>query len=56
MSKYFLKCSCGNDEFKYIEEVNLYTCTKCNYDYDPNFDIGKIITKLTDEELEKLKK
>jgi len=54
MAKYFLKCKCGSDNFKYIKEVNLYTCTKCNHEFDPNFDIGEIITKLTNEELKRM--
>lgn len=56
MAKYYLKCPiCGNTDFKYIKEVNLYTCNKCNQDYDPDFDIGDMLTVEYSEKEEKIR-
>ncbi|WP_192930334.1 hypothetical protein [Alkaliphilus pronyensis] len=56
MPKYYIKCKCGNDEFKYIEEVNMYICTKCDSDYDPHFHICDMITEDTLEDVDKIQK
>jgi hypothetical protein len=54
MAKYFVKCKCGNDEFKYVEEVDLFVCPICDFDNDRHFHMADMITELTDEELDRI--
>lgn len=39
MPKFILQCICGNTDLEYLgDELNLFTCKKCNRDYDIDFD------------------